>query len=363
MTVTAKLRLYPDDVDAKLLIKTMHAYKNACNEISAYIFDKKQLSKKKVREDFYRDIRQKYSLGAQMAQSVIDSVIAKYKAENTKGTWNEVQFKKPQADLVYNRDYSVIKGNIVSLLTLEGRVKIRFTCKGFEKYFDNTWKYGGAKVVYKKGKWYLHVSVSKEMVSTSPAAVVGVDLGINFIATAYDGKKTSFYSGRELKQKRAKYKAVRSQLQRRKTPSSRRRLKRIGNRENRYTSDVNHCVSKALVSKYSEGTMFILEDLTGIRGATEKVQRKQRYVLVSWPFYELGKFIEYKAAMNGQSVIRVDPRNTSAKCPICGAVEKSNRDKHLHIYKCKRCGYSSNDDRVGAMNLYNMGKEYLGTVM
>ena len=85
MTVTAKLRLYPDDADAKLLIKTMHAYKNACNEISAYIFDKKQLSKKKVREDFYRDIRQKYSLGAQMAQSVIDSVIAKYKAENTKG--------------------------------------------------------------------------------------------------------------------------------------------------------------------------------------------------------------------------------------------------------------------------------------
>ena len=264
---------------------------------------------------------------------------------------------------MYNRDYSVIKGNIVSLLTLEGRVKIRFTCKGFEKYFDNTWKYGGAKVVYKKGKWYLHVSVSKEMVSTSPAAVVGVDLGINFIATAYDGKKTSFYSGRELKQKRAKYKAVRSQLQRRKTPSSRRRLKRIGNRENRYTSDVNHCVAKALVSKYDKGTMFILEDLTGIRGATEKVQRKQRYVLVSWPFHELGKFIEYKAAMNGQSVIRVDPRNTSAKCPICGAVEKSNRDKHLHIYKCKRCGYSSNDDRVGAMNLYNMGKEYLGTVM
>ena len=46
-------------------------------------------------------------------------------------------------------------------------------------------------------------------------------------------------------------------------------------------------------------------------------------------------------------------------CPICGHIEKSNRDKKLHLFTCKNCGYKSNDDRIGAMNLYRMGINYL----
>ena len=67
----------------------------------------------------------------------------------------------------------------------------------------------------------------------------------------------------------------------------------------------------------------------------------------------------YKAKEHGQKVIKVDPRYTSQTCPKCGHVERGNRDKHNHIFCCKNCGYKSNDDRIGAMNLYRMGIEYL----
>ena len=78
--------------------------------------------------------------------------------------------------------------------------------------------------------------------------VVGIDRGINFIAATYDSKhKSGFVRGRSIKQKRAHYSALRKELQMRHTPSSRRRLKSIGQRENRWMQDVNHCVSKALV--------------------------------------------------------------------------------------------------------------------
>ena len=44
---------------------------------------------------------------------------------------------------------------------------------------------------------------------------------------------------------------------------------------------------------------------------------------------------------------------------ISGHTEKSNRNKEIHLFTCKNCGYTSNDDRIGAMNLYRMGINYL----
>ena len=124
-------------------------------------------------------------------------------------------------------------------------------------------------------------------------------------------------------------------------------------------NDVNHCLSKTLVNQYPQGTLFVLEDLTGIRSASERVRAEDRYVQVSWPYYDLEQKLTYKAQMNGSMVIKVDPRYTSQTCPICGHREKNNRDQGNHIFRCRECGYTSNDDRIAAMNLQKMGLEYL----
>ena len=145
----------------------------------------------------------------------------------------------------------------------------------------------------------------------------------------------------------------------RQTPSARRRIKAIGSRENRWMQDVNHQVSKALVKNNPKHTLFVLEDLSGIRSATERVKTKDRYVSVSWSFYDLEQKLMYKAKQNQSTVIKVNPSYTSQCCPICGHVEKANRKKKIHLFNCKNCGYKSNDDRIGAMNLYRMGINYI----
>jgi IS605 OrfB family transposase len=158
--------------------------------------------------------------------------------------------------------------------------------------------------------------------------VVGIDLGINFLATAYDSYgKTKFFDGRQIKNRRTKYKELRRNLQKRQTPSARRRLKSIGQRENRWMSDVNHCISKALVESHPVGTLFAIEDLTGIRAATEKVRRKDKYEFVSWSFYDFRQKLAYKAWFYGSKVKAFEPAYTSQTCPVCGHREKSNRDK------------------------------------
>ena len=67
----------------------------------------------------------------------------------------------------------------------------------------------------------------------------------------------------------------------------------------------------------------------------------------------------YKAALRGQMVIKVDPAYTSQVCPVCGKRDKTSRDKASHLFRCRGCGYTSNDDRIAAMNLHSMGIKYL----
>lgn len=160
-------------------------------------------------------------------------------------------------------------------------------------------------------------------------------------------------------QKRAQYKALRTDLQKRGTRSARKRLKSIGNRENRWMTQVNHRVSKALVAECDRPTLLALEDLKGVRKATERVGRSQRYVQVSWAFFQLRQMVEYKARGAGHTVMLVDPAYTSQTCPKCGTVRKANRKHDKHLYVCANCGYRSNDDRVAAMNIQRLGYQSL----
>lgn len=362
-TIVMKLQILVSNEDKCNIHNTMKVYSDACNFVSDYIYKTHNLKQFSLNKELYSTLRDKFGLRSQMAQSVLKIVIAKYKTilENQK-EWIKPIFKKPQFDLVWNRDYSLNK-DLFSVNTLQGRVKVPFYKDGFEQYFNDDCKFGTAKLVFKHNKFFLHIPVTykiDELSKDKVSNIVGIDRGIRFIATTYDSKnKTTFISGNKVIQKRVHYKNLRKELQQVKTPSSRRRLKAIGNRENRWMQDTNHCISKALVKNNPDGTLFVLEDLTNVRSATEKVKVKNRYVSVSWSYYDLEKKLEYKALKNHQLVTKVSPAYTSQTCPKCGHTEKANRDKHKHLFCCKNCNYKSNDDRIGAMNLYRLGIDYL----
>ena len=364
-TITAKLQILVNPSDKHILCNTVKAYSNACNYVSEYIYKTHNLSRYSVQENTYYQVREVFGLRSQMAVSCVRTVIAKYKTilENQK-EWIKPVFIRPQLDLVWNRDYSLnTKNDIFSVNTLGGRIKVSFYKKGFERYFANDCKFGTAKLVNKHGKFYLHIPVTceiSELKKSEISNVVGIDRGIRFLAVTYDSNgKSVFYDGNIVKQKRAHYNDLRKQLQQVGTPSSRRRLKAIGQRENRWMQDVNHQVSKALVETNPDGTMFVIEDLTGIRSATERVKEKNRYISVSWSYYDLEQKLSYKALGHHQLVKKVNPAYTSQICPKCGHTETANRNKKIHFFCCKNCGYKSNDDRIGAMNLHRMGIELL----
>lgn len=362
MTVTTTIRLYPTSEQEYLLSQTAACYVDACNYISQWIIKNKTTSTKKIHNGMYYTVRSLTGLKAQMAASSIRTVVATYKTIHDSQPRFSItaQFKKHRYVAVYNRDYNITKKeNVLSLNTINGRIKVAFSDNHFLPLSSG--KMGTATIHHRRGKWLMHIPLTITVADTQyPTMIVGIDRGIRQIIATYDSNHTTrFVSGREVRDKRGKFKDKRSELQRRNTRSSRKRLKKIGNRENRWMTNVNHCIAKALVESYSQSTLFVLEDLTGIRAVTTAVRKKDRYVQVSWAYYQLGQFITYKAERKGHSVIFVDPRYTSQTCPKCGHREKANRKRHDHFFCCEKCHYMSNDDRIAAMNLYDKGIKYL----
>lgn len=392
ITIKCKLKLQ-SSLDESVLAKSLEQYQRACNTVSQYMFNHSfEMAQAKLNKALYHQLRNGYGLKAQMAQSAIRNVVARYRTVKTQLTqkpyryntgkqdqygndvweskprtldwlWYPINFKRPQLDLQRNRDWSLKNNHIMSINTVNGRIKVPFTCQGFDQYLDGTWQFGMAKIIHVGNKWYMHISATKELpdyLKEQSQHVVGIDRGLRFLATAYDEHgKTLFFQGQGVLRKRRKFKRLRQQLQSKGTKSAKRRLKKIGQRENRWMTDANHQLSKTLVNSYGTDTLFVLEDLTNVTFERRYATKDATHDLHSWSFYDLENKLTYKAQMSHSQVVKVSAEYTSQRCPRCGQIRKESRNHQLHQYHCLYCGFTTNDDRIGAMNLYELGKQYL----
>lgn len=111
--------------------------------------------------------------------------------------------------------------------------------------------------------------------------VVSIDRGSNFIAATCDSQqKSGFINDKHIKQTRAKYSNLCGKLKMYQTPSSRRRIKAVCQREKRWMQDINHQASKALVAGNPKHTPFAIKDLPSIRTAAGHIGIKDRYFMI-----------------------------------------------------------------------------------
>jgi putative transposase len=388
---TIKLRLYPDTKQSADFLAMSREYQRLANIVSQWIFDHEfPLSWLKINHQLYQVLRQESPLNSQMIQSVFRTVAARYKTvqeqmkqhprryKNEDNKWIQVprdlnwlekpiHFCRPQADLVRQRNYSFVdEMKRISITTLGKRTKLCFTDKGFEDYFHGDWKFGTAKLVHSRGKWFLHIGITKEVDDFDKQGcpkIVGIDRGLRFLATIYDHLgKTLFFDGQKILRRRKKLLEVRRQLQSKGTKSAKKKLKRLAQRENRWMSDVNHRIAKTLVALYGSHTLFVLEDLTNVTFNTDDLPKALRNSHRSWSFFQLESFLTYKAQAIQSTVVKVNPAFTSQRCPKCGLVEKINRHHDTHEYWCAQCQYRCNDDRLGAMNIEMLGQDWLSGI-
>ena len=290
----------------------------------------------------YHDLRDKYPLRSQLIVRCISKTANAYK--KNKKVKAVFRLKSSMAYDIRILSYNLSE-QAISIWVLGGRIKIPFTGSDKQLEILKTQK-GESDLVYQNGMFYLYSTCEvEEDKPTRSETYLGVDLGINNIATDSDGK---IYSGAHLNNLRCRHRRLRTKLQKKNTKSSKRLLKHLSGKEKRFSNDVNHCISKELVLK-AKGTLrnIALEDLSGIRKAT--VRSKQRVKHHSWAFYDLRAKIAYKAQLAGVSITLVDPAYTSQMCNQCSHIEKSNRNRNA--FKCKLCGYTTHADYNAARNI------------
>lgn len=383
-TLTAKLKLEVTQEQKEQLRVTSLAYRNALNYTSGVAFEMgKTHNGTKIQKEVYYILREQFKLPSQMACNVPRQVGGTYKSLRTKLKQNEEAIRagrtkrrykgldKPPkyvsrtCTLNYQRDYSFVKDQKVSVITLDGRIKVNYQSysKHLEMINSGVARIGTAKLWYSKPTktYYLLISMEvevPELTSSDINRVMGVDVGQRYIAVTADTQnKAQFFSGKQVRHKASRYVKARKSLQRKDTRSATKRLVALSGRERRFIADTNHCVAKEVVTP---STLIGLENLTHIRERTSprkkgkkasKKQRKANSNKARWSFAELHSFIDYKAVLSGSLAVKVDAHYTSQACPCCGHTSKENRPNKGLTFVCQQCGYTLHADLIGARNV------------
>jgi len=127
--------------------------------------------------------------------------------------------------------------------------------------------------------------------------------------------------------------------------TSRNLCRREGAREHHRIDHRLHQVADSVL-KFAEErrSTIILEDLKGFKSKRSKELNRR---LSMWPRRKLHQIIEYKAQWKGIPVIKVDPRNSSRTCPICGRIQDSRMGAE---FKCE-CGWHMDRHINASINL------------
>ena len=326
------------------LLWTMKTFNAACNHVAGFAFDLRTASKFRLQHGIYHEVRERFGLSAQMTVRAISKVCEVYKRDKS----IKPTFQK-RGGMVYDQRIMSWKGlEKVSLLTLEGREIIPIRIGEYQELRLKNHIRGQVDLIYRKGRFYLAVVVdAPEADEFDAVGALGVDLGLNNLAVDSDGDS---YSGKDVDTVRVKTDRLKASLQRKGTKSAKRHLRKLSGRENRFRRNTNHIISKRLVAKAKDTRRAIaLEDLGGIRGRTT-VRKAQRRRHMSWSFFQLRFFIEYKAKLAGVPVEAVKPEYTSQECPICGCVCRENRPFRAW-FQCVTCGFAGSADHIAAINI------------
>lgn len=341
--LTLKIKLLPNERQAKSLIETIISANAACNAISDVAWQKRIFNNFKLHHEVYHSYKNNFKLSSQVLIRCISKVADAYKVD--KKVKREF---RPLGGISYDSRIMTYKPNdIVSIWVIGGRIKMPFICHN-RKYLP--YIKGEADLIFKKGKFYLFQTVDiPEDDFDDVEEFIGVDMGITDIAVTSDGEK---HSAEWLNNYREKRQAIRSSIQSKGTKASKKLLKRLSGREKTTATIQNHTIAKSIVkSAKKQGKGIAIEKLTNIRCTSNRKSKNFKTKFGRWSFHQLRSFIEYKSALAGVKLVVVDPAYTSKTCSICHHIG----DRKNKSFKCNNCGHNEDADINASKNISIIG--------
>lgn len=362
MRLVVRLTLLPTREQRAALLDTLALCNEGANLISDYAHSTPNRGKFALQNAKYQDLKA-LGLAAQASVRVLSKVADAYSAQRgaiksgalsgkrrEKATSTPIFFRPGAAQAFDDRNLSwQLDAGTVSIWTTAGRLKgVAFTGAPGDLERLRSYRRGESDLVEDDGQLYLLAGVEvPEEPEREVEDYLAFDSGIVNIATTSDGAN---WSGGAVTARRKRNRALRQKLQRKGTKSAKRLLRKRSKKEARFAADVNHQISKKIVTEAERtGRGIAREDLSGIRDRA-RLSKPQRTELHSWAFAQLFAFVGYKAKLRGVPVVVVDAAYSSQLCPQCGTVGRGNRPDR-DTFRCSGCGHSGPADLVAARNI------------
>ena len=244
--------------------------------------------------------------------------------------------------------------------------RIRFQRIGWVRIKEKNYLPVGAKtlsatVSYRAGRWY--VSVQAEVAAPKPTTkkggVLGVDVGIRFLATASDGRQ--WKNPKALRKAQRKLRTISKKLSRQQKGSNgwqvtRLRLAKTHARIANIRTHALHQVSNELIASCPSAVCIETLNVKGMAS-----NRHLAMSVHDAGMGELHRQIRYKAAWHGVAVVEADQWYPSSKrCSECGTI---NRELVLGDtqFACLECGVVLDRDLNAANNLRSYSKQELAS--
>lgn len=204
----------------------------------------------------------------------------------------------------------------------------------------------------KAGRWFASVFVEAEqMVSPNPdGQVIGVDLGVNALATCSDG--TVYENPKALNQVSEKIKSLSKRIARQEKGSNRRKktklkLARAHARASNIRTDAIHKMTTEIV-RTKRPSVIVLEDLN-VAGMVKNYCLARS--VSDAAFGEARRQFTYKALWNGVKVVSAHRFFPSTKrCSACGVI-KDEVPLGERVFSCEACGFTAGRDENASYNL------------
>lgn len=381
MQRTIRFPLLPTLEQESALFETIQQYTACFNAVAAYGWEKGEKNGVELHKATYYPLRADYPrLPAQLVISARAKATEAVKSALTWKVKREREYPKkvvralargkpvpafkpvrcPQSTncaIRYDQRSYTVFGDYVTLATTQGRQALALHLYPYAvRLLQQSIGYDSADLIYRKGRFWLHVVVTLPDVEFVPNGdVVGVDFGITRPAVASNNK---FFGKRSWKNTERRYFRLKRALQSKGSDSAKRHLKKLAHKVSRFRSNCDHVVSRQLVQSVTPGTTIVIENLMEIQNRTKQHGKEQRRAVHQWSFNRLRYLLAYKAEECGCIVVDVDPSHTSQCCSRCGHIHRSNRHSQSR-FKCRNCGFELNADLNGSRNI---AEKYLASV-
>lgn len=248
----------------------------------------------------------------------------------------------------------------ISTLEKGKRVDIPLHSYSYAERHLKEWKVKSFQIVWRRDlkRYEVHVVVEKEVIVHEPKSVVGIDLGLRRIVTAYEvGEEEDRVLLLEKSQYReffVRMRELNNRIAKLQRLGKKRALKKLRNKRRNYARDFRRKVASEVARAFGEAVIFVglPKNVRTDRHYKGSGNRKMRKRVNHWAFREFAEALRVELMEHGNITLVVNEWMSTKRCSECGSKNTEVNDRR---FRCLDCGYEEDRDVNAARNILKFG--------